>query len=580
MTQLPNSLAITGRVQSFINNELKGVLPVSCTSYMWHADNFKSNVKFISKALRTGAGVNVHLDNFRPSSDSKRGSFSYYLDEDHPDFTITLLSEPEYNRSDYDLVLYVSDSMEEDNQSYLGVTDKHLNSIEKAAIKCYHLAQRGASVCVDVSHLRSKGVVNQDGMQSSGPLSFVNILRSAYRLGKDSSVSNLLTFISSFNQELRRGGVYKNGAITTSMPCWSSAAKEYLSANPLTHNWLKRSLVLSSDYRKFVNIKELISLVNTGRLFLEKAVMQSHTGYYHLSAEEAIDNQDERVYSNVCREILFKPNSSCLLSHVNLGILSIENFQDEVCNAYLDGIRLLISLHAEDHPGKSDIGYLSAKEDMQVGLGSVGLANLLALHGVTYADFVKALKHTLSLMGTDMMLTGLGALELPIITGKNHATILAYGLCRAHAYAARVANDYGLLRAFTVAPTASCAYRYLDAAGNTLAPNIAAPLYRVTERLSQTIKDTKVYYHGEVETAQNVGFETHFELFNTWQQMFNETGLGHSLSFDLWGDIDEAWLDKWSESNLITTYYKLDIETGHLDKTNINPLNQCSACAE
>ena len=69
-TQLPNKIARTGRVQQWIDNPTNR-LPVSCTIFnvqdsMEGTDGIEASWRFVSHALRYGAGVAVHLSDLRP----------------------------------------------------------------------------------------------------------------------------------------------------------------------------------------------------------------------------------------------------------------------------------------------------------------------------------------------------------------------------------------------------------------------------------------------------------------------------------------------------------------------------------
>ena len=67
----PNRIARTGRVQAWIDNPTNR-LPVSCTIFnvddsMEGPNGIEASWRFVSHALRFGAGVAVHLSDLRPA---------------------------------------------------------------------------------------------------------------------------------------------------------------------------------------------------------------------------------------------------------------------------------------------------------------------------------------------------------------------------------------------------------------------------------------------------------------------------------------------------------------------------------
>ena len=67
----PNIIARTGRVQAWIDNPTSR-LPVSCTIFnvedsMEGPNGIEASWRFVSHALRYGAGVAVHLSDIRPA---------------------------------------------------------------------------------------------------------------------------------------------------------------------------------------------------------------------------------------------------------------------------------------------------------------------------------------------------------------------------------------------------------------------------------------------------------------------------------------------------------------------------------
>ena len=85
-------------------------------------------------------------------------------------------------------------------------------------------------------------------------------------------------------------------------------------------------------------------------------------------------------------------------------------------------------------------------------------------------------------------------------------------------------------RAFAIAPTASCSYRYQDRAGYTTAPELAPPIGRTVDRDSSTF-GVQQFDYGNVETAEQVGWDSYFRSVNGIMEMLTQTGLTSWLQF-------------------------------------------------
>jgi hypothetical protein len=116
-------------------------------------------------------------------------------------------------------------------------------------------------------------------------------------------------------------------------------------------------------------------------------------------------------------------------------------------------------------------------------------------------------------------------------------------------------------RAFCIAPTASCSYRYLDSKGFTTAPEIAPPIGRLVDRDSGTF-GVESFDYGEVEIAAEVGWETFFKVANGIVKLFQGTGLMHGYSCNHWSDqvvYSREFLRDWLESPQTSLYYALQV---------------------
>jgi hypothetical protein len=372
-----------------------------------------------------------------------------------------------------------------------------------------HGLRNGAGVAVHLSDLRPKGAENGKGLVASGPVSFGKIY-------------------STLNEILRRGGRYKNGAIVLHIDYTHDDALDFIKASRSELPWVKRCVNVDEKLLENASqelIAELLKGIGSGDIWLNKI---------------RYNERGERIRANVCLEVYLPHRGTCLLQHVNMGACTIEDLPD----AFAEGMLQLCELHATT--GVGDTGeYLPAVIDRQVGLGMLGLANFLAQEGISYKDFGLALKDVND---------GKEALLAP---GRSAAVMLKRGLMEA----AAIAREYNMDRAFCIAPTASCSYRYQDLRGFTTTPEIAPPIARHVDRDSGTF-GVESFDYGNVETAADVGWKDYKRVADELVRMYQSTGLFHGYSFNSWSDVvvyNEEFLADWLESPQTSLYYSLQV---------------------
>ena len=385
------------------------------------------------------------------------------------------------------------------------------NGIEASWRFVSHALRYGAGVAVHLSKLRGAGTDNGKGLVASGPVSFGKIY-------------------SCLNEQLRRGGVYKNGAVVLHLDISHSDILEFVTASRAELPWAKRCVNIWEDgwAQASPEIKEaILSGIARGDIWLTK---------------RRFDKNGDRIYGNVCLEVFLKSRGTCLLEHINLAAGDLS----EIPQAFVDGMTELCDLHGRT--GVAESGeYLSPSIDRQVGLGMLGLANLLSLEGVTYSEFADALDFNRG-EGTELSVS---QQALKIVKAIDAGIKSAASVARAH----------NMDRAFAIAPTASCSYRYTDRAGYTTAPEIAPPIGRTVDRDSSTF-GVQQYDYGNVETAQEVGWDTYFRVVNGIMDLVHSTGLSHGYSFNSWSDIvryDNDFVETWLASPQTSLYYSLQV---------------------
>ena len=391
------------------------------------------------------------------------------------------------------------------------------NGIEASWRFASHALRYGAGCAIHLSKLRPAGSTNDKGLVATGPVSFGKIY-------------------SALNETLRRGGAYKNGAIVLHLDLDHPDVVEFITASRSQLPWVKRCVDID-DYMWEASTEStreaLIYGIKSGDIWLNKI---------------KYDGEGTRIYGNVCLEVYLPSRGTCLLQHVNLGACSIDDLQE----AFVSGMSELCDLHGRTGVGESG-EYLAPEVDRQVGLGVLGLANFLRRYNISYEEFGEALRKVNQ---------GYSA--------SNAAGIAAWGLNNAIFEAAQIARQNDMVRAFAIAPTASCSYRSKDLDGFTCTPEIAPPIAKTVDRDSGEFGVERVDY-GDVEIASEVGWDAYKRVADEIMTMLDRTGLLHGYSFNSWSDVvtyNEAFIEDWLKSSQTSLYYSLQVMGDVQDKSD------------
>ena len=401
-------------------------------------------------------------------------------------------------------VFVVEDTMEGDN------------GIEASWRFASHALRYGAGCAIHLSELRPKGAENGKGLVASGPVSFAKIY-------------------STLNEILRRGGVYKNGAIVAHLDLNHDDALEFIQAPRSELPWIKRCINITPEWWEACTFKEaLLFGIKSGDIWLNKV---------------KYDSYGNRIRGNVCLEVYLPSRGTCLLQHVNLAACEF----DDIPRAFTEGMSQLCELHGRTGVGDSG-EYLPSETDRQVGLGMLGLANMLRRYGVTYEQLGIALEQYDS---GEVVRTPAYELVVQLAAGIDAA--------------AEIARANNMVRAFAIAPTASCSYRSKDLDGYTATPEIAPPIARTVDRDSGTF-GVQTYDYGNVEIASEVGWQNYKKVADGIMDLLYGTGLLHGYSFNSWSDVvvyDEAFIEEWLDSPQTSLYYSLQVMGDVQDKSNV-----------
>ena len=389
------------------------------------------------------------------------------------------------------------------------------NGLESSWRFASHALRYGAGCAIHLSKLSPAGIERPSGVMPSGPLSF----------GKIYSV---------LNEVVRRGNRFKNGAIVLHLDLEHADSLEFITADRSELPWVKRCINITDEWWAACTFKdELLLAIKKGDIWLNKV---------------RYDEDGERIFGNVCLEVYLPSRGTCLLEHINLGACEF----NDIPRAFVAGMQELCSLHSKTGVGESG-EYLPSSEDRQVGLGMLGLANLLRRCGVSYKSFGEAL--------TDYN-TG----QVNHTAAYELVSMIDGGIRQA----ATIARVHNMVRAFAIAPTASCSYRSKDLDGYTCTPEIAPPIARTVDRDSGTF-GVDTYSYGDVEIASEVGFDVFTEVANGIMTLLQRTGLSHGYSYNSWSDqviYNEEFIEKWLQSPQTSLYYSLQVMGTVQDKSN------------
>ena len=402
-------------------------------------------------------------------------------------------------------VFVVEDSMEGEN------------GIEASWRYVSHGLRYGAGVAVHLSKLRPKGAENGRGLTASGPVSFAKIY-------------------STLNETLRRGGHYKNGAVVIHLDINHPDILEFVQLPRAEAPWIKRCVDLDAGLWNATDARvkdAILHGIKSGDIWLNKIKYEDNA---------------KRIYGNGCLEDYLPSRGTCLLQHVNLAACELGTLEQ----AFAKGMSQLCELH-----GRTGVGatgeYLPADIDRQVGLGVLGLANLLGRYKVTYEEFGRELEN----VNRGEYGTGIGYQ-------------LAFNLMLGIQRAADIAEQNNMVRAFAIAPTASCSYKSLSLDGFTATPEIAPPISTWVDRDSGTF-GVQRYKYGDVEIASEVGWDAYKKVADQLMIMLDNTGLLHGYSFNSWSDVvtyDREFVEEWLLSPQTSLYYSLQVMGDVQDKTD------------
>ena len=573
-----------GRVRTFLLNPEQRTTPHSCTRYEWGGD-LADLLTFAARALKGGSGVKITFPaNAKLIQPRNLGNWNVWIDGSHSEREAIKKYNNFGGQWEYKwdtppacyTTLYIEDSIEGPS----GILDSWRDLIDRKSWD---------GLCLELSNIRPAGTQNSNGLIASGAESFLTIYLAIAKYLETGTIDSLLKLLGTLNHVMRRGG-YKKGIITSAMSTNCDLIKDYLKVPTIEIEGSHKKGVILGEF--VFDDPELVKMICTSRneesTFIEEECtpVLTHKEQYDPDRLIALTSPPwsppvtTGLAYNVCQGLILGHKATCLIWRVNLGLCKI----NEITEAFRQTALNLCELHATWRdlvPGLA--GYYAPLEgDLQIGLDVMGLANLLAIEGVTYQQFADALEDLLSEKTVDF-----SDKAVQLVNEINNGYRVAKWECDNYMLSKRLPL---LDRIFTVEPAQSHCYETFDRLGKTTCRGIFPPTGKIVKRTSDS-QVNKRYFHGNVETDIMVGSKLHERICDLWQQIMDATGRAHAISQDTWELMDEDKLQDFVKRPSKTLYYSEAAnfnQRGFLAKTvqdvdvevcDIERKDECKSCA-
>lgn len=560
-----------GRVRAYLENKAAGhndLLPYSCKLRVYDND-LPYELSRTSKDLRWGAGVKLVLDNYVAPAPIKPKKWCFILDAEHPDFDKLTAHQRKFlwdtcYTGEIIWGINVGDFMEGAPTSNNPIEGRV--SIEDSWATMWEALHDDHTdyIVVNLNDLRPNGSQNGRGLTSTGPVgdgteesnvaSFLAIYEHIAIYAHSPSITNFIKLFGVLNNTIRRGGLYKNGIVCSSLWWAHKDIEEYLSI-PLVSiaGSHKKAVGVSSAILDQPSLMKLIQeKVRDESVFLEKR------------------KTDAAAYPNVCVGLSVPDDGTCLIWRVNFGMCA---GPEDIIEAYKQTAYSLTKLHLswrEDNPEKAKYS-APLKYDRQIGLDVMGLANYLALHEISYQEFVNAIElffvdESDSLEFCEGLVAGTSQEAMNLIRAVVKGQQEAIKICDT---LTNEANLPRLERIFCVEPAQSHSYETFDLSGRTTCRGIWPPVGRRVNFQSST-RQNRTVMHGKVETVTSVSEDLYEQIHEAYQRLMNLSNRAHYISYDLRREPTEDWFTYFLLDSPLKTKYYTEIastDQSYLSKT-------------
>lgn len=522
--------SVPGRGRTFLLRPQQKTTPHSCTRYHWDG-NIDKLLTFAAHALKGGCGVKITFPtNTALITPRPLGEWKVWIDPSHPEYAEIANSGMLSSETNIEnIALTIEDSIE-------GIAESWSKIISY---------KDWSGLVINLSKIRPKGTQNSNGLIASGAMSFLLVYKAIAEYLENGTIESLIRLLGTLNGTMRRGG-YKKGIITTSMSSQCPLIVEYLQIPNIEINGShKKGVIVYPSILQDIQLAELvIDSRNKESTFFEKPC-------------------EEGLGWNVCVGLQLAHLATCLIWRINLGMCKISDIRSAFCQGATNACELHTTWREKvPHLARH---YATLENDRQIGLDVMGLANLLAIEEVTYAQFADALEYLLNPAKRNRV--------------DNKALEIATEIHLAYQDATNVCDNYMLDRnlplldrIFTIEPAQNHAYSTFDRLGKTTCRGIFPPTGRVVHRTSTSgAEKNKRYFHGSVQTDVMVGIPTYERVCDLWQETMNKTGRAHGISQDSWRDMDLKTLEDFILKRPSQTLYYQETDNynqrGFLAKT-------------